>query len=97
MRLRQTLAIAVVTAAVGSVIVPALAHHRDSVGSAPDQSMDMGRTGHGTTGRGMTHGGMMRGGMMSGGCSGMMQSMSGGNVRPNSQWRTHPPSRETPD
>lgn len=36
--------------------------------------------------------GMMGGGMMSGGCAGMMQSMNGGDGRPNSQWQSHVPA-----
>ena len=36
--------------------------------------------------------GMMGGGMMSGGCAGMMQSMNGGDGRPNSQWQSHAPA-----
>ena len=36
--------------------------------------------------------GMMGGGMMSGGCAGMMQSMNGGDGRPNSQWLSHVPA-----
>ena len=93
MHIRQTLAVAVVTTAIGSLIIPALAQDREGAGSAPDQGMNMGtgRTGHAMMGRGM-----MRGGTMSGGC-GMMQSMNGGDGRPNSQWQAHPPSRATPD
>ena len=43
-------------------------------------------------GHGMMGGGMMGGGMMSGGCAGMMQSMNGGDGRPNSQWLSHAPA-----
>ena len=44
-------------------------------------------------GHGMMGGGMMASGMMAGGCAGMMQSMNGGDGRPNSQWQT-PPARQ---
>jgi hypothetical protein len=39
--------------------------------------------------------GEMSGGMMGGGCAGMMQSMNGGDGRPNTQWRTHPSGSAT--
>lgn len=99
MRIQQALAVGAVIAAIGGLIVPTLAQDRGGVGSVPDQgmTMDMGRTGHGMTGRGMMHGDMMRGGMMSGSCGGMMQSMNGGDGRPNSQWQAHPPAKATPD
>ncbi len=94
MHVRQTLAAAIFAAAIGGLIVPALAQDKDGAGSPPDQGMniDMGRTGHRVMGRGM-----MRGGMMSGGCGGMMQSMNGGDGRPNSQWQSHPPGTAIPD
>jgi hypothetical protein len=57
-----------------------------------DQMEGSGRTAHGT----MSHGGMSRA-MMGGGCAGMMQSMNGGDGRPNSQWRAHPPNGSAPD
>lgn len=94
MHARQTLAAAIFAAAIGGLIVPALAQSRKGAESAPDQgmNMDMSRTGHGMMGRGM-----MRGGMMSGGRGGMMQSMNGGDGRPNSQWQSHPPGNAIPN
>lgn len=94
MHVRQTLTAAIFTAAIGGLIVPALAQSGNGASSAPDQgmNMDMGRTAHGMTGRGR-----MRGGMMSGGCGGMMQSMNGGDGRPNSQWQSHPSGKAIPD
>jgi len=94
MRLRQMMIAAVAAASAGALIVPALAQAPNGAGSAPAQGpgMSMGRTGHGMMGRGM-----MRGGMMSGGCGGMMQSMAGGDGRPNSQWQKRRPDSGTPD
>lgn len=93
MRLQQMMIAAVVAASAGALIVPALAQDPNGAGSAPAQGrgMNMDRTGHGMVGRGM-----MRGGM-TGGCGGMMQSMAGGDGRPNSQWQTHRPDSATPD
>ncbi len=93
MRLQQMLiAFAVATSAV-ALIVPALAQDQNSAGSTPGQGPSMmDRTGHGMMGHGM-----MRGGMRSGGCGGMMQSMAGGDGRPNSQWQTHRPDNAAPD
>ncbi len=94
MRLRQMMIAAAVAASAGALIVPALAQDPNGARSPPAQGpgMNMDRRGHGMMGRGM-----MQGGMMSGGCGGMMQSMAGGDGRPNSQWQTHRPDNATPD
>lgn len=94
MRLRQVMIAAAVAASAGALIVPALAQDPNSAGSTPAErpGMNMDRSGHGMMGPGM-----MRGGMMSGGCGGMMQSMAGGDGRPNSQWQTHRSDNATPD
>ena len=98
MRIRQKLTIAAIAAALGGLIVPALAESPGGMGRMPDRStggsgMDQGMMSDGMMGRGM-----MSGGMMSGGCSGMMQSMNnGGGGRPNSQWQKHSPGGATPD
>jgi hypothetical protein len=96
MRIQNILAAAVLTAAIGGLIVPAFAQMQ---GPAPsprsdgmDQMQDGARMGHGM----MSQGGMSRG-MMSGGCAGMMQSMNGGDGRPNSQWHTQPGDNAKPD
>jgi len=95
MRIRHSLAAAVVVAGIGGLIVPALAQMQDHAGSPPDRGMNQmegsGRTAHGM----MSRGGMSRG--MMGGCAGMMQSMNGGDGRPNSQWRARPPNGSAPD
>jgi hypothetical protein len=96
MRIRQTLTAAALAAGIGGLIVPALAQNRSGAGDAPDQGM--GRSmGHGMMGGGMMAGGMMRREMMSGGCGGIMQSMNGGDGRPNSQWQKHRPDNAKPD
>jgi hypothetical protein len=80
MRVGSKLGIAVLAAALGGLIVPALA--QNGMQSAPDHGMSMGQMG-----QGMMRGGVMSGGMMAG-CSGMMQSMNNGDDgRPNSQWQ----------
>lgn len=86
MHVQQTLVIAVLAAIVGGLIAPALAQPPDTP-QDPGTSMD---TRH-RMGRGMTGQGMMAGGMMQSGCAGMMQSMNGGDGRPNSQWPAHRP------
>ncbi len=91
MSIRQTLTIAALAAGLGGMILPALAQNSDGMGTMPDQGMGQMTEGS-RTGRGM-----MGGGMMSGGCGGMMQSMNGGDGRPNSQWQTHRPDNVTPD
>lgn len=87
MKTRHTLIAAALVALLGGLIVPAFADAPGGSPTMPDQGM--GRMGHGSGG--MMSGGMMSGSMM-GGCMGMMQSMSNGNGRPNSQWRKHPPT-----
>jgi hypothetical protein len=88
MRLQHSLTAAVLAAALGTLIVPALAQAPGGWQAMPDRGMDMGSTKHGR----------MSGGMMGGGCAGMMQSMNGGAGRPNSQWQKHPPAdRSMPD
>lgn len=79
---------AVVAAALGALIVPAVAQNGSSdMQRRQDHGMSMG-----AMGQGMRGGGMMSGGMMAG-CADMMQSMNnnGGNGRPNSQWQKHSP------
>ncbi|MDQ2803402.1 MAG: hypothetical protein M3Y41_12225 [Pseudomonadota bacterium] len=97
MRIRHSLAVAALAAGIGALIVPALAQTQDGAGSAPDQGMGR-MEGGGHMGHGMMSRGGMSGGMMGGGCAGMMQSMNGGDGRPNSQWQTHrPDGNPTPD
>ena len=80
-----------VLAALGGFVVPSLAQDSGGMGRMPDHSM----TGHRMMGQGAMGGDMQ--GMMSGGCADMMQSIAGGDGRPNSQWRTHPRSDAAPD
>lgn len=82
MSIRHTLIAAALAGVLGGLIVPALAAVPGGWRTMPDQSTD-------GMGRGTMSGGMMPGAMMSG-CTEMMQSMSGGGGRPNSQWRAHP-------
>jgi hypothetical protein len=96
MCIRHSLAVAALVAGIGSLIVPALAQTQGGLERAPDHGMDR-MDGGGHMGHGMMSGRMMSGGMMGGGCSGMMQSMNGGDGRPNSQWQTHPKAGATPD
>ncbi len=77
MKIRYALVIAGIVVG-GGLVLPALAQTRDGATKLPDQSM-----GGTQGGRSMGHG------MMSGGCAGMMQSMNGGDGRPNSQWQAH--------
>lgn len=84
MRTGSIVAVISLLAALGGFIVPSLAQDSGGMGRMPDQGMTMDH-------------GMMGQGMMSGGCAGMMQSMAGGDGRPNSQWRTHPRSDAAPD
>lgn len=93
MCIRQVLTIATLVAAIGGLIVPAFAEGQNGAERAPDNRMNMGMGG---AGGGMMHHGMMRDGMMSGGCGGMMQSMKGGDGRPNRQWLSHPPGNANP-
>ena len=81
MTARNKLTIAVVAAALGALMAPALAQNGSSTMPSPsDHGMS---TGH--MGRDMMGGGMM------GGCAEMMQSMNnGGNGTPNSQWQRQP-------
>jgi hypothetical protein len=108
MSIRQILTMTVLAAGIGALIAPpmpfhslaraepwapppALAQPQDGAESAPDQGNGrMEGNGHMGYVR-MPRGGMSEG-MMGGGCAGMMQSMNGGDGRPNSQWRTHPPA-----
>jgi hypothetical protein len=96
MRIRQTVAVAVFVAAIGGLIVPALAQTQGGIERAPDRGMSR-MEGGGRMDHGMMSRGGMSDGMMSGGCGGMMQSMNGGDGRPNSQWQSHPPGNATPD
>lgn len=96
MCIRHSLAVAALAAGIGSLIAPALAQTQGGSGRAPDRGMgrmdDGGHMGHGM----MSRDGMSDG-VMGGGCAGMMQSMNGGDGRPNSQWQTHPKGGATPD
>jgi hypothetical protein len=85
MTVGKTTSFAIIVAALGVFIVPALAQN----GSSDMQR----RHDPGTSmGRGMMGGGMMSGSMM-GDCMEMMQSMdNGGDGRPDSQWQKHRPS-----
>lgn len=87
MTMTSKLTVTVLAAALGGLIVPALAQNGPSeMQSRPDHRMTMGHMG-----QGMMGGGMMSGSMMAG-CADMMQSMNnGGDGRPNSQWQKHPP------
>ncbi|MDA8249669.1 MAG: hypothetical protein M0Z28_10870 [Rhodospirillales bacterium] len=76
MNVRHTLAVAVVLAGIGGLIVPTLAQTAEGKSDAPNQPGQTSREDHGMMGGGMM-GGMMGGGMMGGGPSGMMQSMNG--------------------
>jgi hypothetical protein len=96
MCIRHSLAVAALVAGIGSLIAPALAQTQDGSGRAPDRGMDrMDDGGH--RGYGMMSRDGMSDGMMGSGCAGMMQSMNGGDGRPNSQWQTHPKGGATPD
>ena len=90
MNTRYALAIAGLATGIGCLVLPALAQTQGEASSPSDRSI--GGMGHSRS----TNRNMM-GGMMSGGCAGMMQSMNGGDGRPNSQWRTHPRDDGTPD
>ena len=96
MKVHETLTLIAIVAALGSVVVPALAQESGSMERMPDQGMGMG---HGMMGGGMMRHGMMSGGMMSGGMmgGGMMSAMMGGDGRPNSQWQTHPHENSSSD
>lgn len=89
MSIRYTLIIVGIAAGIGGVIPLALAQTRDNTGNAHDQHIDRMEGGH--------MGNAMMGGKMSGGCAGMMQSMNGGDGRPNSQWRTRRHDDATPN
>ena len=89
MHIRHPLTAAALATVLGGLMLPAYAEARDGSGGTRDQAV------HGMHGRDhmdhrMMSRGDMPGGMMSGGCTGMMQSMSGGDGRPNSQWRVPP-------
>ena len=85
MTMVSKLTITVLAAALGGLVVPALAQNGASgTQSRPGQPITMGHMG-----QGMMGGRMMSGRMMAG-CAEMMQSMNnGGNGRPNSQWQKH--------
>lgn len=85
MTMASKLTITVLAAALGGLIVPALAQSGSSgMQSRPDHGMSMGHMGQGMMGDGMMSGRMMAG------CAQMMQSMNnGGNGRPNGQWQKH--------
>jgi hypothetical protein len=75
-------------AALGALIVPALAEAPVGSQTMPDHAMGMGRNGD------RLSGGMMSGDDM-GSCMSMMQSMNSGDGRPNSQWQTHRPAERS--
>src|SRR5579875_2549028 len=103
MSLGKKLAAAALAAVLGALIAPAFAQNgsSDTQGRSSDRGMSMGHMDQGMMGGGMMGGGMMGGGMMGQGmmgggmmaqCAEMMRSMNnGGDGRPNSQWRQHPP------
>ena len=96
MKLRTQLALSALAILLGAAVLPALA--QEPGGMTGGSMMDNGNTmPGGMMGGGMMSHGMMSGGMMSGGCAGMMQSMNGGDARPNSQWQSHRPDGGTPD
>jgi hypothetical protein len=85
MTVGKTTSFAIIAAALGAFVVPALAQKGSSdMQRRHDPGMSMGY--------GMMGDGMMSGSMM-GDCMEMMQSMNnGGDGRPNSQWQKHRPS-----
>jgi hypothetical protein len=82
----QRITVAAVAAVLVGVILPALAAVPDGM----DSMRSEGRSG-------MRQGMMSGGGMMTGGCANMMQSMNGGDRRPNSQWHKPLPGNSAPD
>jgi len=80
MRVRQALIANCLAAGTDKVILPALAQSQrapvDPSEHAPNMAMSRGA---------------MQSGKRSGGCGGMMQSVTGANGRPNSQWRAEQP------
>lgn len=100
MRIQNILAAVALTAAIGGLIVPAFAQMQAPIASPRSGGMDQMQGGAGMgpkMGHGMMSQGGMSRGMMSGGCAGMMQSMNGGDGRPNSQWHTQPGDNAKPD
>ncbi len=102
MSIQHSLAAAALAAVLSGLILPALAQAPGSMNAMPDQGMGTSRMGQdmgrGMMSRSMMSRGMMSGNTMAGGCAGMMQSMGGGDGRPNSQWRSRPPNgRAVPD
>ncbi len=92
MYIRHSLATALLAAALGGLILPAFAQAPDRARGARDpMTRGMGSRDRGDHGM-MSHN-EMSGGMMGGGCAGMMQSINGGDGRPNSQWRARPSDR----
>jgi hypothetical protein len=90
MRLRTQLTLSAFAVLLGAAVLPALAQE-------PRGTMGGGMMSQGMDGQGMKGQGMKGQGMMAGGCAGMMQSMNGGDARPNSQWQSHRPDAGTPD
>lgn len=83
MSVGKKLAAAALAAVLGALIAPAFAQNgsSDTQGRSSDRGLSMGHMG----------GGMMGQGMMAQ-CAEMMRFMNnGGDGRPNSQWRQHPP------
>ena len=99
MSIGNKLGVVALAAALGGLIVPAIAENAPGgMQNGPDQGMSMGQMGGGMMGGGMMSGGMMSPGMMARGCSEMMQSMNNGaDGRPNSQWQKQTPGDAPPN
>jgi hypothetical protein len=92
----QRMSIAAVAAVLVGVILPALA----AAPNGMDSMHSEGRSGMRQdmmSGHMMGHGMMSSGGTMNRGCANMMQSMDGGDRRPNSQWHKPSPGNSAPD
>jgi|GEM_PF-3244883 hypothetical protein len=91
MSLGKKLAAAALAAVLGALIAPALAQNGSSdTQSRSDCCMSMGHMGQGMMA--MSQGMMAMGQGMMAECAEMMRSMNnGGDGRPNTQWRQHPP------
>ena len=91
--MRKRLSVTAAALALGMIglIVPAIAQMQDHAGRPADRDMKRMQDGPRMSHR------MMSSGMMEGGCAGMMQSMNGGDGRPNSQWRSGPDNSAKPD
>jgi hypothetical protein len=81
MKVNHFLSVAVVSASLAALGIPALAESSGAADGIQSGSPNMHHPGQG----------MMSGGMMSRGCASMMQSMNNGGGRPNEQWRNRTP------